>query len=168
MTTQDPRADVEGLLALPFPQEQEREGDRTSGPGYHVRVLRASRDFWDDPDAEVVEAAEAEIGAAFRGLAEALTARWGEPEQVDLTPYLHDEPFEPPLAEPSDQREPRGQDPVPEPIDLLCMLSSTMLLWRRPDEGRWVCLAVGQHDREFPIELLAAVGEAPIPRGPAS
>lgn len=90
-----------------------------------------------------------------------LTTRWGEPERVDLTPYLLREPVERP---PFGLRMPRAEDPVPEPISELCMLTSTMLLWRPPESGRWVSLAVGQNDREFPIELLAAVGDAPIPQ----
>ncbi|KOX16351.1 hypothetical protein ADL05_12570 [Nocardiopsis sp. NRRL B-16309] len=150
------------LLALPFPPVEETSEDRRSGPGFHVRVLRASRDFWDDADEEAVEAAEAEIDAALRGLAAVLTARWGEPEPIDLTPYPHSALDEQPLVDPFGLREPGEQEPVPEPISGLCMVSSTMLLWRRPDAGRWVSLTVGQQDREFPIELLAAVGDAPI------
>ncbi|MDA2813832.1 hypothetical protein O4J56_24515 [Nocardiopsis sp. RSe5-2] len=163
MTTQDLEAVVDDLLALPFPREQEREGDRRGGPGYHVHVLRASEDFWEDRGEEVVEAAEKEIDTAFQALVEALTTRWGEPERVDLTPYLHREPVERPFIDPFGLRTPRAEGPVPEPISELCMLASTMLLWRPPESGRWVCLAVGQNDREFPIELLAAVGDAPIP-----
>jgi hypothetical protein len=136
---------VDGLLALPFPAGDTREGDRSSGPGYHVRVLQASQDFWDDRSEETVEAAEEEIDAALQALVAAFTERWGGPEPIDLDPYLWSE------------------GPVPAPVDRLCQLSGEMLLWRRPEAGRWVALAVGQSDREFPIELIAAVGEAPIP-----
>ncbi|GAB2506079.1 hypothetical protein [Nocardiopsis aegyptia] len=172
MTTQDAEAVVDDLLTLPFPPVEQVSGDRRSGPRFHVHVLRASQDFWDDADEETVEAAEEEIDAALRGLVETLTARWGAPEPIDLTPYLHSALDEQPLVDPLGLREAREQDPVPEPIGRLCMLSSTMLLWRRPDAGRWVSLTVGQQDREFPIELLAAVGDAPIPShevgGPSS
>lgn len=154
---------VDDLLALPFPPVEENSGDRRSGPRFHVQVLKASRDFWDDADAETVEAAEEEIDAAFRSLVEALTARWGAPEPIDLTPYLHGALDEQPLVDPLGLRAPDEKEPVPEPIGQLCVLSSTMLLWRRPDADRWISLTVGQHDREFPIELLAAVGDAPIP-----
>ncbi|MDA2804151.1 hypothetical protein [Nocardiopsis suaedae] len=164
MATQDLEAIVDDLLALPFPREQVREGDLRGGPGYHVHVLRTGQDFWEDGGEEAVEAAEEEIDTAFQGLVEALTTRWGEPEPVDLTPYLDRESVEQPFIDPFDRQMPREEHPVPEPISQLCMLSSTMLLWRRPESGRWVSLAVGQHDREFPIELLAAVGEAPIPQ----
>jgi hypothetical protein len=142
MASRDPVVVVDDLLARPFPPEV--TPDRLSGPGYHVRVLRSSRDFWEDLGEEIVEAAEEEIGAAFQGVTTALTARWGRPETVDLTPYLWSE------------------EPVPGPIDHLCMLSSTMLVWRLPETGRWIALTVGQQDPEFPIELLAAIGEASL------
>ncbi|MEV5711458.1 hypothetical protein [Actinoallomurus sp. NPDC052274] len=145
MATQDLESIVGGLLALPFPRNETRQGDGVSGPGYHVRVLRASQDFWEDRSEEIVEAAEREIDAAFQALVTALTARWGGPEAIDLEPYLWSE------------------DPVPEPISGLCQLSGEMLVWRQPEATRWVALTVGQGDPEFPIELLAAVGEAAIP-----
>ncbi|MEU6041200.1 hypothetical protein ABZ801_37990 [Actinomadura sp. NPDC047616] len=110
-----------------------------------MSVLLASQDFWDDRSEETVEAAEEEIDAALHELVTALTARWGRPESIDLEPYLW------------------GESPAPEPMQTLCVLSGEMLVWRRPDAGRWIALAVGQNDPEFPIELLAAVGEAPIP-----
>ncbi|WP_063766340.1 hypothetical protein [Streptosporangium amethystogenes] len=103
-------------------------------------VLQAGQDFWDDRSEE--------IDAALRTLVTALTARWGEPEAIDLWPYLW------------------GENPAPEPMITLCQLSGKMLLWRRPEAGRWIALAVGQADPEFPIELLAAVGETPIPTPP--
>ncbi|MEU8800463.1 hypothetical protein [Spirillospora sp. NPDC048819] len=136
---------VDGLLVLPFPAEDTVEGDRSSGPGYHLCALQASRDFWDDDGAEVIEAAAEEIDTALQALVAALTARWGGPEPIDLGPYLW------------------GESEVPEPVNRLCQLSGEMLVWRRPDAGRWVALCVGQGDREFPIELLAAVGETPVP-----
>lgn len=108
-----------------------------------LRVLQASRDFWDDRSAEVVEAAWAEINAAFEALARDLTVRWGEPEVVDLEPYLWSE------------------DPVPAPIEQLCQCSTEVHVWLA--DGRWVGLAIGQHDAEFPVELLAVVGEQPFP-----
>jgi hypothetical protein len=161
VTTQDLKAVVDDLLALPFPQEDAWAEDRHSGPGYHVRVLRASQDFWEDRDEEILEAAEKEIDAACQELVTALTASWGEPEQIDLSPYL-DRGLMQPAIDLLDQPAEPDEDPVPEPIDQLCGLSSTMLLWRRPESGRWVALAVGQQDPEFPIELLAAIGDAPI------
>jgi len=115
--------------------------DLLSGNG--LRVLRASRDFWDDRSVEVVEAAWAEINTAFQALARDLTARWGVPAVVDLEPYLWSE------------------NPVPAPVDQLCQCSGEIHVWLVG--GRWVGLAVGQQDGEFPVELLAVVGERPFP-----
>ncbi|MGW6500123.1 hypothetical protein [Nonomuraea angiospora] len=148
MTTEDRLSTVDDLLARPFPSEEERtvpargtwEGHHSSGRRHHMCVLKASRDFWDDRSEDVVEAAEEEIAAAFEALATALTSRWGGPEVVDLRPYLENE------------------IPAPEPIGELCQLSGEMFVWH-PGAGRWVALAVGQADSEFPILLLAAVGE---------
>lgn len=162
MTTRDLEAIVDDLLVLPFPQEDARAGDRHSGPGYHVHVLRASQDFWDD-GLDVVAAADEEMDVVFQALATVFTARWGEAETIDLWPYLQRALAQQPVIDLVDQQTPVEEDPVPEPINQLCMLSGRMLLWRRPEAGRWVALTVGQQDRELPIELLAAVGEASIP-----
>ncbi|MGW4501622.1 hypothetical protein ACWENR_23795 [Micromonospora sp. NPDC004336] len=142
MVMQDRLAVVDGLLALPFPGKNTRKGCQSSGPGFHVYVLQASRSFWDDRSEEIVEAAQAEIDTAFQALATALTVRWGEPQTVDLEPYLW------------------GEDQAPDPMNQLCQLSGEMCVWRPLDAGRWVALAVGQGDPELPIELLLTVGEA--------
>ncbi|MER7282048.1 hypothetical protein ABT369_47225 [Dactylosporangium sp. NPDC000244] len=142
MVMQEGLAIIDGLLVLPFPGGNTREGRQSSGPGFHVYVLQASRSFWDDRSEEIVETAQAEIDAGFRTLATVLTARWGEPRTVDLEPYLW------------------GEDHAPEPMNQLCQLSGEMFVWRPLDGGRWVALAVGQGDPELPIELLVAVGEA--------
>ncbi|SCL69743.1 hypothetical protein GA0070608_4116 [Micromonospora peucetia] len=138
---QDWLAIIDGLLALSFPGKNTREGRQASGPGFHMYVLQASRDFWDDRSEEIIEAAQAEIGTAFKALATALTARWGEPQTINLESYLWSE------------------DQASEPINQLCQLSGEMYVWRPPGASRWVALAVGQGDPELPIELLSAVGE---------
>ncbi|YCK37992.1 hypothetical protein ACNF49_29255 [Actinomadura sp. ATCC 39365] len=152
MALQDRLAALDALLARPFPQTEEREsaspdvweGYRSSGPDHHVCYLVASRDFWDDRGEEVVEAAQAEIDAALQELVTALTRRWGAPRVVDLW------------------RRAETEDPAPAPLDELGQLTDTMLVWRRPDADRWVALAVGQADPEFPVLLLAAVGETSL------
>ncbi|AEV86657.1 hypothetical protein ACWT_5640 [Actinoplanes sp. SE50] len=146
MVIQDRLAIIDGLLVLPFPGESMREGRRSSGPGFHVYVLQASRSFWDDRSEEIVETAQAEIDTGFRTLATALTARWGEPQTVDLEPFLWSE------------------DHAPEPMNQLCQLSGEIFAWRPLDIGRWVALAVGHGDPELPTELLVAVGEAELLR----
>ena len=149
MVTQDRPAIIDSLLSLPFPgertEQRTRDGYHLSGPGYHVYALHATQDFWDDRSEEIVEAAEKEVDAILRALVAALTTRWGTPEAIDLVPYLW------------------AEDPAPEPMNQLSGLSSEMLVWQRPDAGRWVGLAVGQQDAEFPIEVLAAVAETPMP-----
>ncbi|GAB3851160.1 hypothetical protein ACFPIJ_52740 [Dactylosporangium cerinum] len=145
MIVQDRLAIVDRLLAQPFPGEGTRDGSQSSGPGFHVYVLQASQEFWDDRSEEVVEPAQAEIDAAFQDLAAGLTARWGEPQVVDLEPYLW------------------SDDEVPEPMARLCMLTLRLSVWRPPGTDRWVGLAVGQADAEFAIELLLATGDAEFP-----
>ncbi|WP_031083981.1 hypothetical protein [Streptomyces sp. NRRL WC-3549] len=143
-----PLALIDDALALPFPagEESEDNGVRSSGPGHHLLILRAGPDFWDDRSTERVEASEEEIEAEFSAVATALTERWGEPETVELWPYLEED-----------------ATPAPEPLGQLSNLAGSMQLWRPPaggpEGGRWLGLAVGQADPEFPIWLLAAVGE---------
>ncbi|MFF4248151.1 hypothetical protein ACFYY2_27310 [Streptomyces sp. NPDC001822] len=151
---------IDDLLVLPYPEGEESEdsGVRSSGPGHHLLILRASRDFWDDGSPELVEPAEQEIEADFSVLATALSDRWGEPETVDLWPFLDEDPR---------GEDPRGEDghgtgPAPEPMGQLCNLAGSMQVWRVPGGTRWLGLAVGQADPEFPIWLLAAVGEAAV------
>lgn len=148
-TTAERIALVDRVLGLPFPQGDEAEdsGVRSSGPGHHLLILRASEDFWDARAEEVVEPAEEEIEAEFSAVATALTERWGEPETIDLWPWL--------AAEDSSET----AAPAPEPLGQLCNLAGSMQVWRIPGTGRWLGLTVGQADPEFPIWLLAAVGE---------
>ncbi|KPC82096.1 MULTISPECIES: hypothetical protein [Streptomyces] len=147
-TTEDRLALIDGVLALRFPsgEESEDSGVRSSGPGHHLLILMASQDFWDDRSPELVEPAEQEIEAEFSVLATALSERWGEPETVDLWPYL--------------ERYDEGEGAAPEPMGQLSNLAGSMQVWRVPGATRWLGLAVGQADPEFPIWLLAAVGEA--------
>ncbi|WP_327268856.1 hypothetical protein OG233_14505 [Streptomyces sp. NBC_01218] len=148
-TTAERVALVDHVLALPFPQgdEVEDSGVRSSGPGHHLLILRASEDFWDGRHEETAEPAEEEIEAEFSAVATVLTDRWGDPETVDLWPWLTvGEDAEDSLA-------------APEPFGQLCNLAGSMQIWRIPGTGRWLGLTVGQADPEFPIWLLAAVGE---------
>ncbi|MFE4453916.1 hypothetical protein [Streptomyces sp. NPDC056796] len=146
-TTGDHLAQIDGILARPFPEGEESEdsGARSSGPGHHLLILRASQDFWDDRSPETVEPAEQEIEDGFSALATVLSERWGEPETVDLWPFL--------------ESDDEGAGAVPEPMGQLCNLAGSMQVWRVPGGTRWLGLAVGQADPEFPLWLLAAVGE---------
>ncbi|MFJ9697027.1 hypothetical protein [Kitasatospora sp. NPDC101183] len=140
---------IDALSILPFPEKDGRSevGDGWAGPGHHVAVLRQSRDFWDDIEPGVWEAAEAELAADLEAIAAVLTARWGAPRTVDLWPYLGlDDPDQEVWA--------------PEPLAFLCNNAVTMQLWQLPSSDRWIGLTVGQGDRELPFELLAAIGDA--------
>lgn len=131
------------MLARPFPEEEYRDGDGFGGPDYHFHTLSRSQDFWEDRSDETVEGAEAEIQCHFDTLATTMTARWGEPETVDLWPS---------------SGSPDDGVPMPEPLNFLSMMAGDVQVWRRPDTGRWLGLAICQADREFPIELCAAIG----------
>lgn len=148
-STDDQLAVVDSLAALPFPERETRPGrDGTwGGPGHHLAVLRESQDFWDDRGEELVEAAEREVEADRDALAAVLTGRWGEHETVDLWPYLSIDNPDPGFV-------------ADEPLRFLCGVAGEMRMWRLPDSDRWVALAIGQADREWPIMLLAAVGRA--------
>ncbi|MFG2296318.1 hypothetical protein [Streptomyces sp. NPDC048603] len=137
---------VESLHAMPFPHTEEKAGDRWSGPGYRVAVLVESQDFWQDRSSESVEEAEESIEADLAGLAALLTERCGAPEAVDLGPYLG-----------FDNPDPDFQ--APEPMGFLCGLAGSMQVWRPPASDRWIALAIGQADPEWPLQLLAAFGE---------
>ncbi|MHB9856767.1 hypothetical protein [Streptomyces sp. YIM S03343] len=81
---------IDGLSTLPFPGEEGRPGadGRWSGPGFHLAVIRESRDFWEDRSTVIVEAAERDLEADLAALAVMFTGRWGASETVDLWPYL--------------------------------------------------------------------------------
>ncbi|MEU6237655.1 hypothetical protein [Kitasatospora sp. NPDC047058] len=49
---------------------------------------------------------------------------------------------------------------APEPLSFLSMVAGTMQVWKLPPTDRWLALAIGQADPEFPLQLIAAVGEA--------
>lgn len=141
---------IDELSALPFPGQEGRPGRGRGwgGPGYHVAVLRESRDFWDDRSEETVEAAEKELEADLDALAAMLTHRWGAPTTVDLWPYLGFDNPDPEFM-------------APEPLGFLADVAGSMQMWQPPSPGRRLALAIGQADRELPFQLLAAIGEAP-------
>ncbi|WP_214317785.1 hypothetical protein [Nonomuraea sediminis] len=140
MLLEDQLRAVDRLLALSFPTEDTRDGWHSSGPAHHVRALRVSQDFWDD-GLEVVKAVWEEMDAARGELAALLTARWGRPEEIELW---------------------YGEETA-EPMIDLSRMCGRLSVWRPPHGSRWVGLATGQEDREFPILLLAAIGEQPTP-----
>ncbi|MCB5163797.1 hypothetical protein LG634_02925 [Streptomyces bambusae] len=139
---------VDGLLGRPFPERDGWPGADGwwGGPGYLLAVLWESRDFWEDRSEEVTEAVEREVERELRVLVERLTSRWGAPEAVELDAYAeYDGP---------------GDGPLP----FLSGVAGSMEVWQPPGSGRWLALAVGQADPEFPVQLLAAVGVVAAPR----
>ncbi|MGW7056539.1 hypothetical protein [Streptomyces sp. NPDC054887] len=139
---------IDNLSARPFPDENGRPGanGQWSGPGFHLAVLRESQDFWEDRSTEIVEAAERELEADLAALSVILTGRWGAPEAVDLWPYLG--------LDDSDSTATSR-----EPLSFLCGVAGSMQMWRLPNSERWVGLAIGQADPEWPFQLLAGIGE---------
>ncbi|MFE7392377.1 hypothetical protein [Streptomyces sp. NPDC057582] len=140
---------IDSLSALPFLDEEGRPGmgGQWGGPGFHLAVLRESQDFWEDRSNEIVEPAERELEADLAGLAAVLTGRWGAPETIDLWPYLGFDNPDPDFR-------------AREPLAFLCGVAGNMRVWRLPNSERWIGLALGQADPEWPFQLLAAVGEA--------
>ncbi|MEV7817142.1 hypothetical protein AB0P05_41770 [Streptomyces flaveolus] len=135
---------IDELLAQPFPEANFHDDTGCGGPEYRVCILRASQDFWADDDGQAAREADADLRACLDALIAALTARWGEPLVIDLLPYL---------------RAGLEGEAVSEPINCLSQLTGSMLAWPHRDPGRWLGLAIGQRDKELPLELLAAVGQ---------
>ncbi|MET9952521.1 hypothetical protein ABZ135_13385 [Streptomyces sp. NPDC006339] len=142
---------LDRLSVLPFPPEESRPGasGQWGGPGFHLAVLRESQDFWEDRSTEIVDAAEAELDADFAALTAVLTERWGAPETVDLWP-------------PDPEQDPDPGVAAREPLGFLSGVAGSVRVWRLPESARWVGLALGQADPEWPIQLLAAIGEGPV------
>ncbi len=140
---------IDRLSLRPFPGEEGRPGasDRWSGPGFHLAVLRESQDFWEDRSIEIVEAAELELEADLAALAGVLTARWGVPEKVDLWPCTGVDDPDPSTA-------------TREPLGFLRGVAGSMQVWWLPNSDRWVGLAIGQADPEWPFQLLAGIGDS--------
>jgi hypothetical protein len=88
------------------------------------------------------------LEADLTALVTVLTGRWGSPTMVDLWPYLG-----------LDNPDCSDIEP-PEPLGSLCKPAGGMQMWQVPSIDRWLGLTIGQVDREFPFELLVAVGEA--------
>ncbi|MEU2827531.1 hypothetical protein ABZ667_02495 [Streptomyces lavendulae] len=152
---------VEYLHALPFPQQEERAGDRWGGPGHHLVVLVESQDFWEDRATELVEEAEQGVEADRAALAQLLTRRWGAPAAMDLNPFQDSDGTGTATGTSTDADTDFGFDAEePEPVGFLSGVTSEVWVWRPDGSDRWVGLAVGQADPEWPLQLLAAFGES--------
>ncbi|MGR6318823.1 hypothetical protein Q2K19_31885 [Micromonospora soli] len=117
------------------------QGMDVSGPGYHIVSVAVSDVFWEEPT-ERWEEVWGNFEAKRAQLVAALTANWGLPRprtfREDLDRAIRGEPL-PPLA------------------DALVEFVTDADTWYR--HGRSVCVGLGQWDKEFPIQLVLAVGE---------
>jgi hypothetical protein len=140
---------IDSLVSLPFSGQDTPpgKGDRWGGPSYHLAILWKSRGFWDDRSEDVIEAAEQEAEERHAAIAGILTGRWGAPETVELFPYLGFDHPDPNYV-------------APEPLLFLCGIAGTMQVWRSSGGDRWLGLAIGQADPEWPLWLVAAVGDS--------
>lgn len=134
-------ATIDGLRSRAFPARRVQAGPVLSGPGHHIAVLEVSEDFCESGLDRVEEVLD-DFEAACQALVILLSERWGEPEVTDLMGHL--------------EASAEGREPV-EPLATLCGYVPEVYSWRA--DGRWIAVGVGQHDREFPIELLAAVAD---------
>ncbi|MFJ4313725.1 hypothetical protein ACIP46_00320 [Streptomyces lavendulae] len=152
---------VEYLHTLPFPRQEERAGDRWGGPGHHLVVLVESQDFWEGRATELVEEAEQGVEADRAALAQLLTRRWGAPAAMDLNPFQDSGGTGTATGTSTDADTGLGFDAEePEPFGFLSGVTSEVWVWRPDGSDRWVGLAVGQADPEWPLQLLAAFGES--------
>ncbi len=113
-----------------------------STPRYMIMFLRESQDFWDDEERDLIDSVWAEYLGHSDDLAANLAAVWGRPTRVPLGPVL--------------DRSNAGEIIPPLP-DELSQFAVHVDVWRVGN--RVVCLGVGQHDKELPVVLFAAVGD---------
>ena len=134
---------VDGALGRPFPAQRQRHETGFSTPSHHEVILQYSEEFWEERSTELFEAAEAEVEKGREKVARELSCRWGAPETLDLGPY---------------SRATMAGLPLPEPLAYLGMLAPDALVWRRPEEDRWLALSIVKHDVELPFVLVAMFG----------
>jgi hypothetical protein len=135
-------ATAERLLGEPYPEKPVHQADGFAEPGLHTAWLMESRDFWDDDAYEAMEPTLRAYEAMRDRLIDALTERWGEPAQINLTDAL--------------DRSLRGEQ-LPPLTEYLCNVAGGRApLWRRGD--RCVSVVVAWEDKELPMILMLAVG----------
>jgi len=134
---------INEFLDRPFPSEDYRTDDESGGPNYFRLVLSSSRDFWEDSSDEVVVPALGAIVAELDALATVVTARRGTAEKFNARPHVN-------------SRFSSTCDPLP--ISLLHSTVGDINLWRLPETGRWLTLAISWEDKELPFELEALIG----------
>ncbi|WP_225849693.1 hypothetical protein [Streptomyces sp. HPF1205] len=149
-------AEVDRLRRLPFPARRGHRGTVVSGPGFHLAALAVSEDLHDPHGADPGRAAHAEddFRAWCQALVELLSARWGEPETLDLYPFLERRTAGGPTAGASPEGRP------PPPLDELCGFVPEVYGWRVGD--RWTAVGVGQGERGLPLQLVVATADRAV------
>ncbi|KUO17154.1 hypothetical protein [Streptomyces dysideae] len=122
---------IDLLCTRDFPAARTGPDEDTGGPGYHMAGL-GQRDWPDADDCYAYEAA----------VTERLTTRWGEPSRWGTVT----------LAE----RIARGEH-IPEPWSRLSALAVELRTWEASDTGRWVTVAVADHDAEEQPHVFVVV-----------
>ncbi|MFJ6795482.1 hypothetical protein [Streptomyces sp. NPDC091268] len=138
MTTAEHLDTIDRLRTRDFPEVRGRSDVGTSGPGYHLAELGASRWYGDEDAAERV-AQEEQVAAECDALAQRLTERWGEPDVFTLA---------------SLRLRSEGEEAA-EPWQEIGDTTRCVHLWRAGD--RWVALYVSQWGADHSPQLMAAV-----------
>ncbi|WP_448321151.1 hypothetical protein [Streptomyces sp. CO7] len=138
---------VERLCGSDLPEEGV-DADRDAalgrcGPGWRAAELLGGEFLADGCSGDPGLAAEAaaEYEHEREALAQRLSARWGEPQQVGLWGALI--------------RAGEAGEEIPEPWGFLCGELTEVHLWWAGD--RWLALGVSRHGHEPPHALLAVV-----------
>jgi hypothetical protein len=106
--------------------------------GYLVVKLDHSRDFWDD--SSLLDEVWASYEHMCGSLVDVLAAAWGPSQRIDLADLVY-----------------AAIEGDPTPLaDELAVYVPHVYAWHFAD--RTVCVGVGQHDKEFPVMLIAAAG----------
>ncbi|WP_436772634.1 hypothetical protein [Yinghuangia sp. YIM S09857] len=146
---------VDDLRTRPFATDDHRGRDGEGGPGWHLRDLEVSRDFWEDSERHLSEDVWEEYEARAAALADTLDVRYasfvrdGGRRTVGLAPYF--------------ERAMNGEL-LPEPLDHLTNFVVRLYVWTFADRDRWLGIGVGQYDKELPVQLIATVAAGPGPR----
>ncbi|MGW0901852.1 hypothetical protein ACWD0G_33695, partial [Streptomyces goshikiensis] len=138
MTTAEHLDTIDRLRTRDFPEVQSRSEVGTSGPGYHLAELGASR-WHGDEDAADRMAGEEQVAAEFDALSLRMEERWGKADRFSLR---------------SLRLRAEGEE-APQPWREMGDTSEDLHLWRAGD--RWVVLYEARWGADHPPRLMAAV-----------
>ncbi|MFE3996047.1 hypothetical protein ACFXPW_30760 [Streptomyces goshikiensis] len=138
MTTAEHLDTIDRLLTRDFPEVQGRSEVGTSGPGYHLAELGASRRQGDEDAADRM-AGEEQVSAEFEALSLRMEERWGTADRFSLR---------------SLRLRAEGEE-APQPWREMGDTSEDLHLWRAGD--RWVVLYEARWGADHSPQLMAAV-----------